>query len=181
MRELPRSMHKKQAVIMQNNQWEIAGDQPRTKSCIELQDNSTNSFHKKQRLSKDIPKAVFWCYSNLSDSNCCAAVFQLRQVLIRHPEHFYISKKGARNTVFLREAFEGVHVPRQRQEHILKDKHPLVLVKEKLAALMAVKQVSTMSESTVPSQENIEPFKNCEVSVQDANSSTPEMATAVSA
>lgn len=102
-------------------------------------------------------------------------------MLIRHPEHFYISKKGARNTVFLREAFEGVHVPGQRQEHILKDKHPLVLVKEKLAALMAVNQVSTVPESTVSLQEDIKPPENFEVSVQDANSRTPEMVTAVSA
>jgi hypothetical protein len=155
-------------------------DQLRTKYPVELKDNSTKSFHKKHRLSECIPEVVFWCCGNLSDCNCCA-VLQVRQVLIRHPEHFYISKKGARNTVFLREAFEGVHVPGQRQEHILKDKHPLVLVKEKLAVLMAVKQVSTVPESTVSLQENIEPFENCEVSVQDANSRTPEMVTAVSA
>jgi hypothetical protein len=40
--------------------------------------------------------------------------------------------------VFLRDAYEGIHRPGQRQERFLRDKHPLVLVKEKFAALMQV-------------------------------------------
>ncbi|CAK9223375.1 unnamed protein product, partial [Sphagnum troendelagicum] len=65
---------------------------------------------------------------------------QLRGMIIRHPEHFYVSRKGARDTVFLRDEFEGMHVPGQRQDCVLRDKHPLVLVKEKFATLMQVKQ-----------------------------------------
>jgi hypothetical protein len=42
--------------------------------------------------------------------------------------------------VFLRDEFEGMHVPGQRQDCVLRDKHPLVLVKEKFATLMQVKQ-----------------------------------------
>lgn len=67
-------------------------------------------------------------------------------MLVRHPEHFYVSKKGARDTVFLRVAFEGIHVPGQKQEHLLKNKHPLVLIKEKIAALMAIKRVAPSQE-----------------------------------
>jgi hypothetical protein len=65
---------------------------------------------------------------------------QIRGMLLRHPEYFYVSRKGARETVFLRDAFEGIHRPGQRQECFLRDKHPLVLVKEKFAALMQVKR-----------------------------------------
>lgn len=69
-------------------------------------------------------------------------------MLIRHPEHFYVSKKGARNTVFLREAFEGIHVPGQRQQYLLKDKHPLVDLKEKYFSLMELKPVPSTPQST---------------------------------
>lgn len=65
---------------------------------------------------------------------------QIRGMLLRHPEYFYVSRKGARETVFLRDAYEGIHRPGQRQERFLRDKHPLVLVKEKFAALMQVKR-----------------------------------------
>jgi hypothetical protein len=61
-------------------------------------------------------------------------------MLLRHPKYFYVSRKGAWEIVFLRDAFEGIHKPSQRHERFLRDKHPLVLVKEKFAALMQVKQ-----------------------------------------
>ena len=70
---------------------------------------------------------------------------QLHGMLIRHPEYFYVSRKGSRHTVFLREAFEEIHVSGNRKEYGLIDKHPLVLVKEKLAALMEVNQPESAS------------------------------------
>ncbi|KAG0602063.1 hypothetical protein M758_11G157200 [Ceratodon purpureus] len=59
-------------------------------------------------------------------------------MLLRHPEYFYVSRKGSRDTVFLRGAFEEIRAPGNRKEYSLIDKHPLVLVKEKFAALMEV-------------------------------------------
>lgn len=62
-------------------------------------------------------------------------------MLVRHPEYFYVSRKGSRDTLFLRRAFEKIHGTGDRKEYGLIDKHPLVLVKEKLAALMEVNQL----------------------------------------
>lgn len=79
---------------------------------------------------------------------------QVRGLLIRHPEHFYVSIKGSRDTVFLREAFEDVHVPGQRQEYVLKEKHPLVLNKEKFAALMETRRITRLIKTTDALQNN---------------------------
>lgn len=54
---------------------------------------------------------------------------QLRGMLIRHPDMFYVSLKGDRDSVFLREAYRNSE---------LIDKDPLTLVKEKMRALVAV-------------------------------------------
>lgn len=54
---------------------------------------------------------------------------QLRGMLIRHPDMFYVSLKGDRDSVFLREAYHDSQ---------LKDKDKLMLLKEKLRALVAV-------------------------------------------
>eukprot|EP00249_Psilotum_nudum_P019478 c27273_g1_i1 orf=406-1920(-) len=53
---------------------------------------------------------------------------RVRGMLIRHPEFFYVSLKGDRDSVFLREAYSGSNL-------IVKD--PLVLAKEKLEELVA--------------------------------------------
>ncbi|MCO5573396.1 hypothetical protein L7F22_027167 [Adiantum nelumboides] len=53
---------------------------------------------------------------------------QLYGMLVRHPELFYISRKGDRDSVFLREAYQG-------SELIQKD--PLMKVQEKLSVLLA--------------------------------------------
>lgn len=65
---------------------------------------------------------------------------QLHGMLIRHPDYFYVSRKGSRDTVFLRGAFEKIDVGGNRKEYALIDKHPLVLVKEKFAALVGVER-----------------------------------------
>lgn len=89
------------------------------------------------------------------DTTAACACLQVRGLLIRHPEHFYVSRKGARDTVFLREAYEGIHVPGQRQQYLLKDKHPLVDLKEKYFSLMEVKPVpSRQSTDSVPIEES---------------------------
>ncbi|XP_020098951.1 protein ROOT PRIMORDIUM DEFECTIVE 1 [Ananas comosus] len=54
---------------------------------------------------------------------------QVRGMLIRHPDMFYVSLKGDRDSVFLREAYKDSQL-------IEKDK--LLLLKEKLRALVAV-------------------------------------------
>ncbi|CAO2834862.1 unnamed protein product [Amaranthus hypochondriacus] len=54
---------------------------------------------------------------------------QLRGMLIRHPDMFYVSLKGDRDSVFLREAYRGSY---------LVDKDRLLLVKEKMRALVNV-------------------------------------------
>lgn len=56
---------------------------------------------------------------------------QLRGMLIRHPDMFYVSLKGARDSVFLREAYRGSY---------LVDKNKLLLVKEKMRALVDIPQ-----------------------------------------
>ncbi|EOA22424.1 hypothetical protein CARUB_v10003068mg [Capsella rubella] len=54
---------------------------------------------------------------------------QLRGMLIRHPDLFYVSLKGERDSVFLRDAYRNSE---------LIDKDPLTLVKEKMRALVSV-------------------------------------------
>lgn len=54
---------------------------------------------------------------------------QLRGMLIRHPDMFYVSLKGDRDSVFLREAY--------RDSHLI-EKDRLLLIKEKLRSLVAV-------------------------------------------
>lgn len=54
---------------------------------------------------------------------------QLRGMLIRHPDIFYVSLKGDRDSVFLREAY--------RDSHLI-DMDRLLLIKEKMRALVAV-------------------------------------------
>lgn len=54
---------------------------------------------------------------------------QLRGMLIRHPDMFYVSLKGDRDSVFLREAY--------RDSHLL-EKDKLLILKEKMRALVAV-------------------------------------------
>jgi len=58
---------------------------------------------------------------------------QLRGMLIRHPDMFYVSLKGARDSVFLREAYRGSY---------LIDKDRLLLVKEKMRALVDIPRFS---------------------------------------
>ncbi|KAL2650844.1 hypothetical protein R1flu_018972 [Riccia fluitans] len=54
---------------------------------------------------------------------------RIRAMLIRHPEMFYVSFKGNRDSVFLREAYRGSE---------LIEKDPLVVAKERLAELVAI-------------------------------------------
>ncbi|XP_038900012.1 protein WHAT'S THIS FACTOR 1 homolog, chloroplastic [Benincasa hispida] len=54
---------------------------------------------------------------------------QLRGMLIRHPDMFYVSLKGDRDSVFLREAY---------RDSQLIDKDRLLIIKEKLRSLVAV-------------------------------------------
>ncbi|XAR62979.1 hypothetical protein NMG60_11022749 [Bertholletia excelsa] len=54
---------------------------------------------------------------------------QLRGMLIRHPDMFYVSLKGDRDSVFLREAYRDGH---------LMEKDQLLLIKEKLRSLVVV-------------------------------------------
>ncbi|KAL5571395.1 hypothetical protein UlMin_020992 [Ulmus minor] len=56
---------------------------------------------------------------------------QIRGMLIRHPDMFYVSLKGDRDSVFLREAY--------RDSHLI-DKDRLLIIKEKLRSLVAVPQ-----------------------------------------
>ncbi|KAL6848912.1 hypothetical protein ACP4OV_021495 [Aristida adscensionis] len=53
----------------------------------------------------------------------------LRGMLIRHPDMFYVSFKGDRDSVFLREAYKDSQ---------LVEKNKLVLLKEKMRALVAI-------------------------------------------
>lgn len=54
---------------------------------------------------------------------------QLRGMLIRHPDMFYVSLKGDRDSVFLREAY---------RDSVLIEKDKMLLIKEKLRALVNV-------------------------------------------
>ncbi|CAL0318061.1 unnamed protein product [Lupinus luteus] len=54
---------------------------------------------------------------------------QVREMLLRHPDMFYVSLKGEMDCVFLREAYHGSK---------LIEKDPLMHIKEKLRSLVAV-------------------------------------------
>nr|GLL25889.1 protein ROOT PRIMORDIUM DEFECTIVE 1 [Ipomoea trifida] len=56
---------------------------------------------------------------------------QLRGMLIRHPDMFYVSLKGTRDSVFLREAYHDSQ---------LKEKDRLLLIKEKMRSLVSVQR-----------------------------------------
>ncbi|CAL0311249.1 unnamed protein product [Lupinus luteus] len=58
---------------------------------------------------------------------------QIRGMFIRHPDMFYVSLKGERDSVFLREAY---------RDSQLVDKDRLLLIKEKLRALVNVPRFS---------------------------------------
>ncbi|KAI4328894.1 hypothetical protein L6164_021214 [Bauhinia variegata] len=59
---------------------------------------------------------------------------QLRGMLIRHPDMFYVSLKGERDSIFLREAY---------RDSQLVDKNKLLLIKEKFRSLVAVPRFPT--------------------------------------
>lgn len=56
---------------------------------------------------------------------------QLRGMLIRHPDMFYVSLKGDRDSVFLRDAY---------RDSQLVDKNRLLIIKEQLRALVSVQR-----------------------------------------
>eukprot|EP01018_Ginkgo_biloba_P022861 Gb_34809 [translate_table: standard] len=56
---------------------------------------------------------------------------KLRGMLLRHPELFYVSLKGQRDSVFLREAYQGSE---------LIEKSPLLAAKERLQALVSTRK-----------------------------------------
>ncbi|XWS32058.1 hypothetical protein CRYUN_Cryun23aG0128400 [Craigia yunnanensis] len=60
---------------------------------------------------------------------------QLRGMIIRHPDMFYVSLKGDRDSVFLREAYHNSQ---------LIDKDPLLLIKEKFRSLVAIPRTIQM-------------------------------------
>ncbi|KAK3134789.1 hypothetical protein QOZ80_5BG0410730 [Eleusine coracana subsp. coracana] len=62
----------------------------------------------------------------------------LRGMIIRHPDMFYVSFKGDRDSVFLREAYKDSQ---------LVDKNKLVLLKEKMRALVAVPRFPRRGEA----------------------------------
>ncbi|KAI3693442.1 hypothetical protein L6452_33277 [Arctium lappa] len=75
---------------------------------------------------------------------------QLRGMLIRHPDMFYVSLKGDRDSVFLRDAY---------RDSQLVDKNRLLLIKEKLRALVSVPRFrgrAVKTDSDVGDQEEEE-------------------------
>ncbi|XP_020581887.1 protein ROOT PRIMORDIUM DEFECTIVE 1 [Phalaenopsis equestris] len=70
---------------------------------------------------------------------------QLRGMLIRHPDMFYVSLKGDRDSVFLREAYRGSQ---------LVEKHRLLLLKEKMRALVAVPRFSRTPRMAIVETDN---------------------------
>lgn len=103
----------------------------------------------------------------------------MRGLLIRHPEHFYVSRKGARDTVFLRDAYVGVHAPGQRQQYLLKEKHPLVDLKEKYYSLMEKKRVY-IPPNTADSDSDSDSVPFQEANGENASSVLKENAASVS-
>lgn len=70
---------------------------------------------------------------------------QLRGMLIRHPDMFYVSLKGERDSVFLREAYRGSQ---------LVEKHRLLLLKEKMRVLVDVPRFSRAPGMKIAEQES---------------------------
>lgn len=64
---------------------------------------------------------------------------QLRGMLIRHPDMFYVSLKGERDSVFLREAYQDSH---------LIEKNRLLLIKEKLRSLVSISRSRRITPQT---------------------------------
>ncbi|KAJ8529272.1 hypothetical protein K7X08_036107 [Anisodus acutangulus] len=69
---------------------------------------------------------------------------QLRGMLIRHPDMFYVSLKGDRDSVFLREAYQDSH---------LIEKNRLLLIKEKLRSLVSVARFNRRTTPQTGSEE----------------------------
>ncbi|CAN4108395.1 unnamed protein product [Withania somnifera] len=69
---------------------------------------------------------------------------QLRGMLIRHPDMFYVSLKGDRDSVFLREAYQDSH---------LIEKNRLLLIKEKLRSLVSHTRFSRRATPQTDSDE----------------------------
>ncbi|CAI0469922.1 unnamed protein product [Linum tenue] len=63
---------------------------------------------------------------------------QVRGMIIRHPDLFYVSLKGDRDSVFLREAYNNSH---------LIDKDRMLLIKEKLRSLVNVPRFARRGET----------------------------------
>ncbi|KAK3194643.1 hypothetical protein Dsin_025953 [Dipteronia sinensis] len=73
---------------------------------------------------------------------------QLRGMLIRHPDLFYVSLKGDRDSVFLREAY---------RDSQLIDKDRLLIIKEKLRSLVAVPRFPKRGSPKKDTDETNEP------------------------
>ncbi|MBA0548762.1 hypothetical protein Golob_019840, partial [Gossypium lobatum] len=76
---------------------------------------------------------------------------QLRGMIIRHPDMFYVSLKGDRDSVFLREAY---------RDSQLIDKDPLLLIKEKFRSLVVIprfpKRVSSKKDADNNEESNMQ-------------------------
>lgn len=91
---------------------------------------------------------------------------QLRGMIIRHPDMFYVSLKGERDSIFLREAY---------RDSQLIDKDHLLMIKERFRALVAVarprgrmRQIDTVGEEeTAGSEERSEDEDDEEWSGED--------------
>ncbi|KAG9132537.1 hypothetical protein Leryth_008460 [Lithospermum erythrorhizon] len=70
---------------------------------------------------------------------------QVRGMLIRHPDMFYLSLKGDRDSVFLREAY---------RDSQLIEKDRLLLIKEKLRSLVAVPRFSNRALNTTNTEQD---------------------------
>ncbi|KAA8520730.1 hypothetical protein F0562_014998 [Nyssa sinensis] len=73
---------------------------------------------------------------------------QLRGMLIRHPDMFYVSLKGDRDSVFLREAF---------RDSQLIEKDQLLFIKEKLRSLVVVPRFPRRGIAKTSEEGTIEP------------------------
>lgn len=70
---------------------------------------------------------------------------QIRGMLLRHPDMFYVSLKGERDSVFLREAYHDSQ---------LKEKDRLLLIKEKLRMLVSIPRFGRRGISNASNAEN---------------------------
>lgn len=69
---------------------------------------------------------------------------RIRAMLIRHPEMFYVSLKGDRDSVFLRDAY---------QDSELIEKDPLIIARERLQALVSISRFQRRSRAIGQVQE----------------------------